>query len=218
MTGRGGADRAPGAGTPAAPILRFLGGAGTVTGSKLLVDTGDAQVLVDCGLFQGTKELRLRNWDPLPVDPAGIDAVVLTHAHLDHCGYLPALCRSGFRGAVHCTRSTAALAPIVMTDAGRLQEEEAGYANRKRFSKHRPALPLFTEHDAERASERLRPVAFGHLVSSRHSHPPATSWGRRRCRSRSRPAVGGCSSAATWGAPSTRSSARPGRRRQPTSW
>ncbi|MFN0091720.1 MAG: MBL fold metallo-hydrolase RNA specificity domain-containing protein [Acidimicrobiales bacterium] len=138
-----------------APTLTFLGGAGTVTGSRFLVESAQARVLLDCGLFQGRKELRLRNWSPPPLDPAGLDAVVLTHAHVDHCGYLPALTAAGFRGRVYATRRTVELASIVLPDAGRLQEEEAAYANRKGFSKHRPARPLFTEADAHAALERF---------------------------------------------------------------
>ncbi len=144
-----------------APTLTFLGGTGTVTGSRFLVDTAEARVLVDCGLFQGPKHLRLRNWERLPVDPATIDAVVLSHAHVDHCAYLPALCRDGFAGAVHATPGTIELCRIVLPDAGHLQEEEAAYANRKGFSKHRPALPLFTKADAEAVLEQLTPLAVG---------------------------------------------------------
>lgn len=143
------------------PILRFLGAAGTVTGSRFLLETGDARVLVDCGLFQGLRELRQRNWAPFPADPAGIDAVVLTHAHVDHCGYLPALVRAGFTGSVVSTPVTAELAAIVLRDAAHLQQEEAAYANARGFSKHRPALPLYTEEDAEAALARFRPVPFG---------------------------------------------------------
>ena len=142
-------------------ILRFLGAAGTVTGSRFLVETSGTRVLVDCGLFQGRKELRLRNWAPFPVDPSSIAAVVVTHAHVDHLGFLPALVRDGFRGRVLCTPATAALASIVLADAARLQEEEAAYANRKGYSKHHPALPLYTSDDAARALDLLRPVPFG---------------------------------------------------------
>jgi len=145
----------------ASPTLRFLGAARTVTGSRFLLETSRARVLFDCGLFQGLKELRLRNWDPFPIPPEQLDAVVLTHAHLDHSGYLPALVRGGFRGPVYCTPNTAALAAIVLPDSGRLQEEDAAYANRKGFSKHTPALPLYSEADAQAALRRLRPVAFG---------------------------------------------------------
>lgn len=143
------------------PILEFLGAARTVTGSKSLLDLPDARVLVDCGLFQGRKELRLANWDEFPVDPASIDAVVLTHAHVDHCGYLPRLARLGFEGPVYCTPGTARLASIVLPDAAHLQEEEAAFANRMGYSKHRPAQPLYDADDARAALELLRPVDFG---------------------------------------------------------
>lgn len=145
--------------TPSVPTLRFLGAARTVTGSRFLVETKHACVLIDCGLFQGLKELRLRNWEAFPADVREIDAVVLTHAHLDHSGYLPALVRQGFEGSVFCTENTAALCRILLPDAGRIQEEDAAYANRKGFSKHAPALPLFSEADAIRSLRRLRTVA-----------------------------------------------------------
>ena len=145
--------------TPA-PVLRFLGATGTVTGSRFLLDTPHARVLVDCGLYQGLKPLRLRNWAEFPVDPASIDAVVLTHAHLDHCGYLPALARNGFRGPVFATAGTDALARIVLPDSAHIQEEDAGYANRRGYSKHAPALPLYTTADANRVLEQFRVVPF----------------------------------------------------------
>lgn len=138
--------------------LTFLGAAGTVTGSKYLLESGSQRVLIDCGLFQGLKRLRERNWQPLPVDPRSFDAVVLTHAHLDHTGYLPALVRAGFRGPVYCTAATRDLLGILLPDSARLQEEEADFANRHRFSKHRPALPLYTEADAQAALKLLQPV------------------------------------------------------------
>ncbi len=141
-------------------ILAFLGAAQTVTGSRFLVETGGRRLLVDCGLFQGLKKLRLRNWDGLGVDPASIDAVVLSHAHLDHSGYLPALVRGGFRGDVFATPDTAALCEIVLPDSGHIQEEDAAFANRRGFSKHKPALPLYTEDDARRALDRFRLVDF----------------------------------------------------------
>ena len=140
---------------PEVPVLSFLGATGTVTGSRFLLDTPNARVLVDAGLFQGLKELRLRNWARFPVDPSTIDAVAVTHAHVDHTGYLPALVRDGLDAPVLVTSGTAALAAIVLPDCGHLQEEEAAYANRKGFSKHRPALPLYTEDDARAA---LRPL------------------------------------------------------------
>ena len=143
-----------------AVTLTFLGAARTVTGSKHLVDTGSAKVLVDAGLFQGLKELRLRNWEPFPLPPAEIDAVVLTHAHLDHVGYLPRLVSAGFRGRVFCTPGTQDIARIVLPDSGRIQEEDAANANRHGFSKHTPALPLYTENDAIRALSQLQPVGY----------------------------------------------------------
>jgi metallo-beta-lactamase family protein len=140
--------------------LTFLGAAGTVTGSKFLLQTASRRVLVDCGLFQGLKELRERNWQPLPVAPADIDAVVLTHAHLDHCGYLPRLVADGFRGRVFCTTATKDLCSLVLPDAAHIQEEDAREANRLHYSKHRPALPLYTSADAARALTQLQPVGF----------------------------------------------------------
>ena len=144
--------------------LSFLGAAKTVTGSKYLMDTGAHRVLVDCGLFQGLRELRRRNWDPLPVEPERIHAVVLTHAHIDHTGYLPRLVAQGFRGRVFCTAGTADLCRIVLPDAGRLQEEDAKQANKHGYTKHSPALPLFTEADALEALGRLQPVGFDRAV------------------------------------------------------
>ena len=143
----------------------FYGAVGTVTGSKYLVESGGARVLVDCGLFQGLKQLRLRNWSAPPFDPARVDAVLLSHAHLDHSGYLPALVRAGFRGPVYCTPPTRALCQILLPDSGRIQEEDAAYANRKKFSKHEPALPLYTEQDALAALARLRATAFGEEIA-----------------------------------------------------
>jgi metallo-beta-lactamase family protein len=144
--------------------LTFLGAAGTVTGSKHLLEVGGKRVLVDCGLFQGLKDLRLRNWASLPVDPASIDAVVLTHAHLDHCGHLPRLVANGFRGRVFCTPATKELCGIVLPDSARIQEEDARDANRHGFTKHSPALPLYTSADAARALDRLQPVGYDRPV------------------------------------------------------
>ncbi|MCC6381203.1 MAG: MBL fold metallo-hydrolase [Dehalococcoidia bacterium] len=141
--------------------LGFHGGAGTVTGSRFLVETPDLRLLVDCGQFQGLKALRLRNWRRPDFDPRCVQAVLLTHAHIDHSGYLPRLVREGFRGPIYCTPATRDLADILLRDAARLQEEDAEYANRKGFSKHHPALPLFTEHDAEVALSLFEPIAFG---------------------------------------------------------
>ena len=132
------------------PKLSFFGAAGTVTGSRYLVEHGDRQVLVDCGLFQGPKELRRRNWSALPFDPQAIDAVVLTHAHIDHSGFLPALVRAGFRGPIYCSDGTFELCRILLPDSAHLQEEDAKYANRHGTSKHTPALPLYTVEDAKK--------------------------------------------------------------------
>lgn len=140
--------------------LSFLGGAGTVTGSKYLVRHGDQRLLVDCGLFQGFKALRLRNWAPFPVAPRRIAAVLLTHAHIDHSGALPLLVKQGFEGRVLCTDATAALCRILLPDAGYLQEKDAEFANRHGFSKHDPALPLYTLPDAERALDHLSTLPF----------------------------------------------------------
>jgi len=142
--------------------IQFLGAAGTVTGSKYLVRAGNAQLLVDCGLFQGFKPLRLRNWSEPPFDPATISAVVLTHAHIDHSGYLPLLVKKGFRGRVYCSEATADLCHILLPDSARLAEEDAERANRVGYSKHKPALPLYTERDAEAALRHLVTVPFGH--------------------------------------------------------
>jgi metallo-beta-lactamase family protein len=128
--------------------IEFWGGVGTVTGSKYLVQTNKARVLVDCGMFQGLKELRERNWQEPPFDPRALNAVLITHAHIDHTGYLPRLVRQGFHGPVYCSRGTADLLKILLPDAGRLQEEEADYRNRHNLTKHKPALPLYTEKDA----------------------------------------------------------------------
>ena len=144
--------------------LTFLGAARTVTGSKHLLDVGGKKLLVDCGLFQGLKELRERNWHPLPVRATDVDAVVLTHAHLDHSGYLPRLVGQGFRGRVFCTPATAGLTRIVLADAAKLQQEDAERANRKRYTRHHPALPLFTEKDADRAMAMLQPVGYERTV------------------------------------------------------
>ncbi len=142
------------------PTLKFLGGAGTVTGSRHLVQLGGRRILVDCGLFQGLKALRLKNWAAFPIDPASIDAVVLTHAHLDHSGYLPKLVREGFRGPVYCTPASAELCELLLLDSAKIQESDADFANRHGFSKHKPALPLYGRRDALRALEQLRPIDF----------------------------------------------------------
>ncbi|WP_417727723.1 MBL fold metallo-hydrolase [Roseovarius sp.] len=144
----------------ARPSLRFLGAAGTVTGSRYLVEIGTRRILVDCGLFQGFKTLRDRNRKPFPARPSAIDTVLLTHAHLDHSGFLPAFIRAGYGGRVLCTHATAELCGLILPDSGHLQEEEARNAKRKGFSKHRNPIPLYTVKDAERALERFKTVEF----------------------------------------------------------
>jgi metallo-beta-lactamase family protein len=141
--------------------LTFLGAVDTVTGSRFLLEWGGTRVLVDAGLYQGLAAHRQRNWESFPVDPASIDHVVLTHAHLDHTGYLPRLVRDGFSGTVTCTRGTAELAEIVLRDSAHLQQEDARYANTAGFSKHSPALPLYDDRDVGRALELLAPVDLG---------------------------------------------------------
>src|SRR5437867_2850501 len=141
-------------------LLTFLGAAGTVTGSKHLLEIDGQRILIDCGLFQGLKELRQRNWEPLPIDPASITVVVLTHAHLDHCGYLPRLVSAGFRGRIFCTPATKELTALVLRDSARIQEEDARDANRHGYTRHNPALPLYTQLDAARAIDRLQPIGY----------------------------------------------------------
>jgi len=140
--------------------LQFLGAAGTVTGSMHLVTTRGRRILLDCGLFQGMKQLRLRNWRERVPDPASVTAVLLSHAHIDHSGYLPLLSRLGYRGPIYCTPGTADLLAVVLPDAARLQEEEADRANRKGYSKHQPALPLYTERDARTTLAQLAPRGY----------------------------------------------------------
>lgn len=146
--------------------ITFLGGTGTVTGSKYLLESQGKRILIDCGLFQGFKQLRLRNWKPLPVQPSEIDAVLLTHAHIDHSGYLPLLARNGFRGDIHCTEPTKALCEILLPDSGHLQEREADFANRKGFSRHKPALPLYTQDDAYYCLEQFRTHVFSEAIET----------------------------------------------------
>ena len=141
-------------------FLTFLGAAGTVTGSKTLVESGGHRFLLDCGLFQGPHEIRRRNWEVLPIEPNEIASVVLTHAHLDHCGYLPALVRDGFDGPVYCTPNTARLAAIVLRDSATLQEEDTAFATRKGYSKHAEPRPLYDTEDAEQAIRQFQPVEF----------------------------------------------------------
>ena len=141
--------------------LSFFGATGTVTGSRFLLEIQDKKMLIDCGLFQGLKKNRLKNWDPFPVSPATIDRVLLTHAHIDHSGYLPRFCRDSFAGKIHCTHATHDLSEIMLRDSAHLQEEDAYWANKKGFSKHRPALPLYTKEDAEKALSYFEPLYYG---------------------------------------------------------
>jgi metallo-beta-lactamase family protein len=150
--------------------IQFLGAAGTVTGSKHLINTGDAsgksgfQALVDCGMFQGPKEWRERNWRDTPVPAKEIDAVILTHAHLDHCGWIPRLVKEGFRGPIYATPPTIDLCGIILPDSGHLQEEDARFYNKKKKSKHDPALPLYTFDEAQNALQYFKPVEVGETV------------------------------------------------------
>ncbi|MDO8528250.1 MAG: MBL fold metallo-hydrolase [Deltaproteobacteria bacterium] len=140
--------------------LRFLGAAGAVTGSKSILSAGGKNYLIDCGLFQGLKELRLLNWRDFPVAPHSIEAVLLTHAHIDHSGYIPVLTKNGFRGKIYCTEATESLCNLLLPDAGFLQEEDAAFANKHGFSKHRPALPLFTMEGAKRSLRFFKSIAW----------------------------------------------------------
>ena len=141
--------------------LTFLGAAQTVTGSKYLLEDGDQKILIDCGLFQGKKELRLRNWEGVPVNPSSIDAILLTHAHIDHSGYIPKLVKAGFKGVVYCSKATLDLCRILLPDSGHIQEEDAERANRHNYSKHHPALPLYTEKEARDCLRHFKAVEFG---------------------------------------------------------
>lgn len=140
--------------------IDFLGGVESVTGSKYLLSFDDQKILVDCGLYQGLKELRLRNWNPLPINPEEINAVLITHAHIDHTGYLPLLIKNGFKGQIYSTEGTKDLCSILLPDSGHLQEEEAKNANKHGYSKHRPALPLYTREDGINALNYFRPMPF----------------------------------------------------------
>lgn len=141
--------------------LTFMGATGTVTGSKYLLVSDSKKILIDCGLFQGYKELRLRNWSDLPFNPHKIDAVILTHAHIDHSGYIPLLVKNGFSGRIYCSSATRDLCEILLRDSGHLQEEEARFANEQGYSKHHPALPLYTQEDAENSLHYFHIVNFG---------------------------------------------------------
>ncbi|MGC2313494.1 MAG: MBL fold metallo-hydrolase, partial [Candidatus Acidiferrales bacterium] len=138
--------------------ITFLGAVGAVTGSKYLVEAGGKRLLVDCGLFQGPKELRQKNWDRLPIDPASIDWIVLTHAHIDHTGYLPRIVKDGFRGPIYANAATHELCQLLLTDSAHLQEEDAQYANKKKYSSHEPALPLYTVADAQQALKLFQEI------------------------------------------------------------
>jgi metallo-beta-lactamase family protein len=143
--------------------LKFLGGAGTVTGSKYLLEVDHRKILIDCGMFQGLKELRLLNWDVPPFDPQEIDAVILTHAHLDHTGYLPRLFKQGFDGPVYCTQGTSDLLELLLRDSAKLQEEEAEYAKKKGYSKHADPQPLYSIEDAELVFPFVETVPFNQI-------------------------------------------------------
>lgn len=140
--------------------ITFLGATKTVTGSKYLLSTGTKNILVDCGLFQGLKEFRLRNWAPFPIEPRLIDTVILTHAHIDHSGYIPLLVKNGFTGKILCSQATKDLCAVLLPDSGFLQEEEARFANKYGYSKHKPALPLYTREDAENSLKQFQPIEF----------------------------------------------------------
>ena len=144
--------------------IRFLGAAGTVTGSRHLVEHNGCKILLDCGLFQGLKKIRSRNWDVFPIPPESIDTVVLSHAHIDHTGWLPRLVKQGFNGDIYATPATRDLAAIMLPDSGRIHEEEAEYANRKGYSKHKPALPLYTEDDAVACIPRIRALPYENSI------------------------------------------------------
>ncbi len=141
--------------------LTFLGATETVTGSKFLLEAGGKKFLVDCGLFQGQRELRERNWQALPFNPAGLDALLLTHAHIDHSGHIPRLVRDGFKGPAYCSEATADLCAILLPDSGHIQEDDAAAANRYGYARHQPALPLYTEADARAALDTFKPIGFG---------------------------------------------------------
>src|SRR5262245_3001617 len=145
--------------------LTFLGAARTVTGSQYLVESGGTRVMVDCGMFQGEKELRLRNWAEPAFEPGAVSALLLTHTHLDHIGRVPRLVKQGFRGPIYCTPPTRELAEVLLADAAHLQKEDAGYFNRKGLTKHQPALPLFDEADVEESLKLFRPTELGQRVA-----------------------------------------------------
>ncbi|RKY51862.1 MAG: MBL fold metallo-hydrolase, partial [Candidatus Neomarinimicrobiota bacterium] len=147
------------------PTLSFLGATGTVTGSRFLIESEGKKFLIDCGLFQGLKKLRLRNWDSFPISPSEIDVVILTHAHIDHTGYLPRLVKNGFYGPVYATTATSDLCSLMLPDSAHLQEEDAKYANKMKFTKHSPALPLYTVNDAKDALSLFNPIPYGKTIT-----------------------------------------------------
>jgi metallo-beta-lactamase family protein len=156
--------------------VRFLGGAGTVTGSRFLVQVAGLTLLIDCGLFQGLKSLRLQNWQPLEFPAHSIDAVLLTHGHMDHCGYLPCLIRQGFHGPVYCSAPSREVAAIILRDSGKIQEEEAAQANIQGYSRHHPAAPLYTVREAERALNKLEAIEAGQWLSLFPEHDLRVRW------------------------------------------
>ena len=205
------------------PYIQFLGAAGTVTGSKHLINTTydssgkqGFQVLIDCGLFQGQKEWRERNWQDTPVPAREIDAVILTHAHLDHCGWIPRLVKEGFRGPIYATPPTIDLCSVVLPDSGHLQEEDAAFYNKRKVSKHDPALPLYTLEEAQDCLQFFKPVAVGQTMQL--SPETFVSFRARRAHSgvlhggnyveNERPLAAGCFSRATSAAYATARSRR----------
>ena len=161
--------------------LTFLGAAGTVTGSRYLLNTGRHCFLIDCGLFQGGRELKARNWQPFPVPPDAIDAVLLTHAHIDHTGYLPRLVQQGYRRPVYASTATCALLELLLPDSAYLQEQDAAYAHRKGYSRHKPALPLYTAADVQETLRLTSPLTTGPSVKLCGRRP------MRRCGRRALP-------------------------------
>ena len=157
--------------------ITFLGGTGTVTGSKYLVQHDGKKLLVDCGLFQGYKQLRLRNWNPMPIEATDVDAVLLTHAHLDHSGYVPLLYRQGYRGHIHATPATCDLCAILLPDSGHIQEEDAAFLNRHGYTKHEPAMPLYGKHDSLLSLQLLSNASLREVVLRLY---PYLLWAERK--------------------------------------
>ncbi len=145
--------------------ISFFGATGTVTGSRHMLETDGKKLLIDCGLFQGLKKTRIRNWEPFPIPPADVDRILLTHAHIDHSGYIPRFCKEGFTGKINCTHATHELCKIMLMDSGHLQEEDAKWANKKRYSKHTPAMPLYTQMDAEKSLKQFNPFHYGEDIN-----------------------------------------------------